>query len=165
MLAIITNKKFTFEISKTDKTRFHGIYFDIFAFYAILKNVVFRFYNPLGGFMKYISIILLVLFSTVSLANTEQPKPQSVHEFCQMNPNHERSKLIATIFKDIKPCSKVSRWWRIFTGKRMFLPVDFQRHYFLISCEDIGQELNWDKEKIDEEFNKLCTEADLIRNS
>lgn len=116
--------------------------------------------------MKYILALSLALFVTISLAeNIEQVKAQSVLEYCHSNPNHERCKLIEQIFNEVKPRSKISRIWRFVSGKAMFLPQDFMRHYFLISCQDIGKELNWDDQKIYGEFDKLCEEANRIRNS
>ncbi len=115
--------------------------------------------------MKYISALTFAVLSTISLAqDAVQPKAQSALEYCLVNPNHESCKRIKRIFKELSR-SKVSRIWRLITGKGMFLPGDHLRHFLYMCSENIGKELNWDQAKIDEEFNKLCEEAYRIQNS
>ena len=117
--------------------------------------------------MKYILGLLIASFSAFSLchAANEQLKAQSVLEYCSTNPNHKNCKLIKKIFKELKPRSKIVRIWRLIIGKGMFLPDDHLRHYLNMCSEEIGEELNWSKEKIHDEFNKLYEEAVRIRNS
>lgn len=93
-------------------------------------------------------------------------KPQSVMEFYQLNPTHERCKLLSKIFEEAKPRPKIVNLWRIFvTGQGIILPNDHLRHYFYMCAGDIGQELGWSSTKIEQEVNALFQQIDRIRNS
>jgi hypothetical protein len=98
------------------------------------------------------------LFAAIAFCGTgygaeSVTKPQTAMEFYHLNPNHPLYKLLKKFFKEVKPCSKVSRVWRLITGKGMFLPGDHLRHYLYLCVEDMAKELNWTKEKIVQEVS------------
>jgi len=116
--------------------------------------------------MKLRSLLFcfIAIFCT-GYASESSLKPQTAIEFYRLNPNHTRSKLLKKIFKEVKPRSKISRMWRLLTGKGLFLPADHLRHYLYLCVEDMARELNWTPEKIYQEVYALLDEIDRIRNS
>lgn len=117
--------------------------------------------------MKFKSLLCVVIALCCSGLRAEHPiKPQTALEFCNLYPTHPQSILLKKIFTEVKPRSKISKFWRTFvTGEGLFLPNDHLRHYFYLCVKDMAKELNWDKQKIHQEVAALEIEVQRIRNA
>ena len=92
--------------------------------------------------MKLTSKALLLACALIVVQATAYDKQiKSVLEFYQKYPEHKNCKLLQQIFDEVKPRLTLVRVWRFMIGKAIFLPRDFERHYLLMSAQDIGKEL------------------------
>jgi hypothetical protein len=120
--------------------------------------------------MKYILVLSTLLMSALSFAIepehkklTEQAniaKYQSVLEYCHANPHNEDCKNIDEIFDLRKSRSIILEIWRFICGKKSPYDSPFaDDHWLFWNCREIGRELNWTDEKIEEETEKTINRS------